>query len=87
MPLAIKKRLRPVGALDDFGDGKIGYNPGDGNGVPHELAFGGFDRRTAITFSAGAARPLRDGSVGIENDVIGGAFRDLADVIFDSDTQ
>src|SRR5260370_518620 len=44
-------------------------------------------RRSALALGARAARPLRVGSVGIENDAIGGAFRNLAHVIFDADAQ
>jgi len=56
-------------------------------GEPDEPALGGFHRRSAIALGACAARPLRIGSVGIENDAIGGAFRNFAHVIFDDDTQ
>src|SRR6266478_820070 len=70
--------LRAIGAFEGFAKGQEGYNRSSADDVPNELALGGFDGRSAITFGARALRPLGVGSVGIENDAIGGAFRNLA---------
>src|SRR5438876_10554848 len=79
--------LWPVGAFEGFVHGPHGDRAGDANGVPDELVLGGFARWTTITLGSGADLNLVVGSVRIENDTIGGAFRNLAHIIFDSDTQ
>src|SRR6266446_9458808 len=69
--------LRAGGAYEDFSKGDHGDHAGGSDGEPDEPALGGFHRRSAITLGAFAARPLRVGSAGIENDAIGGAFRNF----------
>ncbi len=73
-----RPELRAIGAFEGFMKGQEGYNCSSADDVPNELALGGFNWRFAITFGARALRPLGVGSVGIENDAIGGAFRNLA---------
>jgi len=85
--LRLSEDLRAGGAFEDFRKAEHGDHAGGSDGEPDEPAFGGFHRRSAITLAACAARPLRVSSVGIENDAIGGAFRNIAHVIFDGDTQ
>src|SRR6266566_130390 len=80
-------KLRTVGAFEGFVNGPHGDQAGNADGVPDEPAPSGFDWRSAITLGARAARTLWLGGARIENDAIGGTFRNLAHVIFDGDSQ
>src|SRR5205823_857718 len=79
--------LWPVGAFEGFMHGPHGDRSGDTNGVPDELVLGGFARWSTITLGARAAWTLWVGGAGIQNDTIRGALRNLAHIVFDSDTQ
>src|ERR1700674_3476353 len=80
--------LRTVGAFQGLVKSPHGHQSGNPYRIPDEPALRSFDRRSAITLGARAARALRSCSIRrIENDAVGGACRNNAHVILDGDAQ